>query len=185
MSLVQLEDECLRLKHCKLQVAEGCELTRPGRDIAGEAERRHQPCAPEVTAADPPPSSRRESKTEDLGLRGASRTAAPITAIQRRECRPQARLRPRAVSRQEGGGTAGARRLGNPLLCPGFSESPKSGNGGGRAGWKAEGCAPLREHTVVPAANSVWRGHGQPQMRQGGEELARIREELLPPARPP
>lgn len=74
------------IKHCKHKVAEDCELIRRRRVIAGESERRHQPCAPEATAADPSASPRRPSKTEDLGLRGTSRTGTTAAAIQRREC---------------------------------------------------------------------------------------------------
>lgn len=82
VSLVLPEDECLRLKHCKLEVAEdhqtrGGELTWRGRDIAGESKRPHQPCASEATAPDPSVSPRQPSKTEDLGLRGARTATAP------------------------------------------------------------------------------------------------------------
>lgn len=51
-----------------------------------------------------------------------------MAAKQRREIRrPQARLRPGAVPKPEGGGTSGARRLGNHSLGPGFSETLNPG----------------------------------------------------------
>lgn len=77
----------MRLKHCKLEVAEDRELTWRGRDIAGESERRHQPCASEATAPDPSVPPRQSSETEDLGLRGDKQDSDNTTlAIQRREC---------------------------------------------------------------------------------------------------
>lgn len=64
-------------KHCKLGVAEDCELTWRRRDIAGESERGHQSCEYEAAAADPVGPPRRPSNTQDLEPRGATRTAAP------------------------------------------------------------------------------------------------------------
>lgn len=74
------------IKHCQHEVAEDCELIWRRRVIAGESERRHQPCAPEDTAGDPSASPRWPSKTENQGLRGTSRTSTTAPAIQRREC---------------------------------------------------------------------------------------------------
>lgn len=77
--------------------------------------------------------------------------------MQRREIRrPQARLRPGAAPRPEGGGTAGARRLGNCSLGPGFSESPKSGAvGEGRDG-DPKAALTCGRAPGVPADSSVW-----------------------------